>query len=501
MKIPIIVDSRLHLQADNVPASVIVGIQEALSFKNAAKEMAEKEQFWGWQDLPDTIDLWEMDDRGVLHMPRGFANTLRKGLERKGHEPVWEDNRFVDQRPGIMGGFTPANLRPYQEEAAIAMVRTTQGIYKAPPGSGKTVTALEMARRCDQPALVIVNKLEIAEQWQERAKQHIGAEMGLVGDGVMDVRELTVAMQQTLWSRRDELEQAGFFRQFGFVLLDECHHLPARTFTDILQRFDAHYRYGVSATPDLNDDAFPIILATLGPVVHETPKDLLRRMGVLKVPTVKIVKTGFTRKFFPTHNNDPKSPKGCEWQKICTRSKGQRLHRNNYDNIISALVKDPMRASVVAIEAWERYKAGGTVLVLSKRLAHLAELRDLAVGCGCPPEDAIMFTGEQDMEERGAIRRRADQGKVILFSTIADEALDIPHLDTVVLAFPGRNTKIVEQQVGRVERPHPDKLDPLIVDFEDEVSVMKGQLNDRMAMYMLEGLHVSDRQGVLQTVN
>lgn len=101
-----------------------------------------------------------------------------------------------------------------------------------------------------------------------------------------------------------------------------------------------------------------------------------------------------------------------------------------------------------------------------------------------------MFTGEQESGERMEIVARADRGRCVLFSTIADEALDIPRLDTLVLAFPGRNVEKYKQKIGRIERSHPDKLAPLVIDFSDDCSVFAGQLQERRQLYASEGLNV-----------
>jgi superfamily II DNA or RNA helicase len=482
------VSDRLYIVGAELPPRFVTAMTQDLTFKNPAKEMAEHEDLWGWRDMPDTIELWE-HWAGVWKLPRGYALKLKRLARSMGCEVEWDDHRASrDQVANLGAPIVFAPERDYQESAVLRMLEVQQGIWKAPPGAGKTVAMLEAMRRSGQVSQVVVNKLHIARQWQERCLEYLGVEMGLVGDGVMDVRDYTVVMQQTLWAKRDELRQAGFFEQPGFVGFDECHNLPAPTYTSIANWYTAKYRIGMSGTPGKSDLAMSIVESVLGHVFLETPKEMLRERGILETPAVTVVATPFKHSFWPTHRNDPDNPQGCEFVRFCTRPKSQRLHRNNYDTVVGQLVTHEGRARLVADMIYPRYDAGGCVLVLSKRLAHLELLRDMLTNVR---NDSLFdFTGAQSMERRQEIVERAEEGRCVILSTVADEALDIPRLDTLVLAFPTRNTETVKQMVGRIERPHPLKLPPLVIDFRDDVSVLRGQLNDRKIMYRAEGLRV-----------
>lgn len=481
------ISNRIAVEKIALPTKVIGEIKSALTFTNQEKLDAQKQQQGGWWKMPDVITLWDEDLHDeILYLPRGFMEQLHHGLVHYNIPFEWH---METKAPRAEYEYNEIKLRDYQDSAKGDILEQLNGVWQSPPASGKTVTVLATLAELQTKTLIVVNKKEIAEQWRDRARQFLGIEMGILGDGKDDLKDVTVAMQQTLWSRRDELQKDGFFDQWGFVCLDECHHLPARTFTDTLQRFTAHWRLGVSGTPAKHWHDLPIIEAALGPIFHVTPKKYLRDEGWLMTPKVIIHNTTFQGKFFPTHRNNIKIG-SCAY-KDCYRPKNKVIHRNNYSDIISDLITDDERNKMIAQEVASSVSQGRAVLVLSKRLDHLKRLREFTAALRGGSGRLWDFTGKQSTEERMKIQQDADDGSCVLFSTIADEALDIPRLDTLFLAFPSKNVETIRQQIGRVERPHIHKLDPIVHDYFDNLGVFKAQLSEReLHVYFAEDLEV-----------
>ena len=473
------VDNKIRIPPDSLSGAEIGRIADALTFPNPALEAAKKEMTWGWDKLPSTIRLWEAQDDGTLVLPRGFAREL---LEIK-PDIEWDDWRcHVRKDYSSWNQIVPRGQ--YQERAWESIVSAEQGVYRAPPGSGKTVTVLEAIRRTRQKAIVLVNTIGLAEQWRQRARDHFGYEPGLIGDGIWDERDVTIALIPTLWSRRDEID-SGFWDSFGFTCLDECHHATANTFYDLIQRFTSQWRIGVSATPDKNWNLKPLVDASLGPMFHETTREQLRDEGLLVIPEVFVTPTGYWFRFWPTHSRIKldSGDWGCTF-KGCPGG-AQVIHRNNYTKLVEDLIRSIPRNMIVARRIVKRSQEGRCVLVLSRRLEHLDKLKQLYEASSATGR-SIDLTGKQKREERLEIQQKAGPGDVI-FSTIGDEALDIPQLDSVVLAYPTRNTDILEQQVGRIERVYNGKLVPTVDDFADDAGPLRGQLNGRIAKYEQEG--------------
>ncbi len=485
--VEITVDRCLRFQASDLPPGILREIRAALEFENVEKKRAKKEHQGGWWKMPDRIVMHKQLGKDRVELPRGFIDQLIQGLDHHGIEFSLKDDRREPEAD--YSEATEVSLRDYQVDAAASIIRREQGIWQAPPAAGKTVTVLEVIRRLGLRALVIVDKTNIAEQWRERAREHLGIEVGLIGDGVWEEKDLTIALQQTLWARREELEKQGFFDKWGFVCLDECHHLPARTFTDTVQRFSSQFRIGVSGTPAKQWHHLPLMEASIGDIFHRTNKDLLRKGGWLMTPKVILTDTSFEKLFWPTHRCDTKTGK-CGYS-FCTRDKAKVVHRNNYTEVIKELITDRERNMGIATQIAGALDEGRCCLVLSKRLGHLDELARITKALRSTTDGLYQFTGRQSTEERMEVQAIAEQGSCALFSTIADEALDIPRADTLFLAFPTRNTGTITQQIGRIERPHPDKFDPLVFDYRDPVGVFKAQLRDRMEdVYLAENLSV-----------
>ena len=492
------VDSVLRIKSADLPRGIYPAIQAEASVPNVYKEKMRREKIGGWQRLPDKIALYGYSDEELI-LPRGMGHTLKSVLESYGHEVEWIDNRFnLHQDWGWFDDAKAVEVRDYQEKAISAIFRAEQGYWKAPPGAGKTVAVLEAVRRSRSSAIIIVNTTNIAEQWRQRAKQFLGVDVGLIGDGDFDIKPITIAMQQTLHSRGDTLEEEGFFNQWRFVCLDECHHLPAETFTEVLSRFNSKIRIGVSGTPTKQFEWKGLLEATLGPMFHETKKKDLVAGGWLVTPEVHAYHTGFTYDFFSTHEHfGYKQNKKC-LEPFCNRPVDKRRHGNNYQEMISDLALNSNRNNLIAQKIAKDVLEGHCVLVLSRRLKHLESLKNY-VGYMLDEEfmrdevELFSLTGKEDTDERMYVAEEADKGSCVIFSTLADEALDIPRIDRIHLAFPARNPDLIRQQIGRAERPHLDKKDVVVYDYVDSVGPLRNQYRERVReVYVEEGYKVNE---------
>jgi superfamily II DNA or RNA helicase len=432
------IDHKIRISCAALGEDLVMALTEALTIPNKAKEEAKKQGTWGWQQLPDTIALWSIQGRDDLVMPRGFAMDLVDGLAEIGEEIEWDDQRAFRAKFRVGHRVEP---RDHQGAAMQAILDHEQGIYKAPAGSGKTVAVLIAVWRLACKSLIIVNTKDIVWQWQERVRDFLGEHypVGQIGDGIFEVSPyITIATAQTLHSRFESLEREGFFDEFGFVCLDECHHATAETYNRVLNRFSSRYRIGVSATPDKTGD-FALATNVLGPIFHTTHP---REVKELLVPEVMRVPTKFHYGF-----------RG-----------GRGGRRSNYGPMIDALITNQARNELIVKHI--RENVGHHQLVVSKRLAHIDLLRDMLLDEDFP-DPIVTITGQDDNNSRRQAKALAEESPCVIFSTLADEAMDIPRLDRLHLPFPQKNAGLVTQQVGRVERKHPEKQDALIYDYAD----------------------------------
>lgn len=447
------VDTHLRLNPHEIPEEALGYLVTGLSVVDPDDPEAEP------------IIMVGMDSDGLLTLPRGFALKLRDGLAKMGTRVLWDDRRTITsiQRPVLR-----MTLRDYQVKGFNRMLAAQQGIYEAPPGSGKTVTASCLIGTIGMRSLVIVDKINIATQWREEYEAVTGARAGLIGDDVFDEQWVTITTRQGLWAQREMLDAHDWWSRWALVLLDECHNISSPTTREIIQRFAAFYRLGLSATPDRRDYLQLVSRSMIGEIVCRTSDDELEAAGVLVKPRVIAVKTPF---FFP-------------WKK--------RLNaQTQWQQMLKLLKEDHARNTVFAklIGA----QRGHACLIHTEHKGHAKDLAGYAMAAGWPAEKVMLLTGEQSDVERSRVRELAGDGDCVIVSTIGQEALNIPRLDRFFLVFPTKQDYAVRQMVGRIMRTHDTKDSaPIVFDFWDaRVFVLNNQFTARRGVYDRRGLKIS----------
>lgn len=363
----------------------------------------------------------------------------------------------VGQRIGAVPGFA---LRGYQRAALAAWWPHKSGIIVAPCGAGKTAIGLTAALHLPTPALVLVHTGDLLRQWKERAEA-LGIEVATVSEGNGPVRaRLVVATMQTLsmWPRRQLAEWGA---GFGLVICDEAHHVPCATLTDVLYEMPGRYRLGLTATPTRADGLTPILLGHMGPIRAEVSRQALAGAGAIIVPRVERIATAWE----PDAEAD-------------------------YVQMVTDATKDDARNIQIADLAAEAVKAGRHVLIQTERVEHARVLSRL-IGDRHGLGSVAVYGALSPKARALALERVASGACPILIATqLADEGLDLPILDTLILGVPQRNAARLEQRVGRVARPAPGKTDAIVYDLLDGGLAARLQWA-RLKVYRMMGCQVS----------
>jgi superfamily II DNA or RNA helicase len=482
--IPVYVDSHIRVDGQLLPADAMGKILDALIVANIAKREAKQRNEYGWQDIPDEIFMVEMDGDEII-MSRGFAVQLKLMLLDYNIRVKWVYGwRW---RRGTPFGKDEFSYRPHQPAAVDAMKKHLQGIYKAPTGSGKTVSALGLIWELHpRRSLILVDRINLVDQWVKRAVQHVGldeSKIGVIGSGEWSEGRITVATVQTLHRHRKRLQREGWFDKWDLVVLDECHHVTAETILYLIQQFRARVRIGMSATPD-KTGIFELALNALGEVFYETTQEELRELGILVEPEVHVVPTEFTFDFWPAHQADKKG--NCQ-KTVCKSKKPYHRHRDNYNDLKSALVTDEARNWMIGCMLHKHYE-GNVQLVITDQTTHTDELRSL-LAVEWPWMKVHILTGKQTRKQRDKIIEEIEMAgeDCVILSTIAGEALDIPLISRVHLVFPTSNPRKTEQNVGRGTRDHEDKYNTYVLDYVDwKMYVLAGQFRKRKQKCYIE---------------
>jgi superfamily II DNA or RNA helicase len=157
--------------------------------------------------------------------------------------------------------------------------------------------------------------------------------------------------------------------------------------------------------------------------------------------------------------------------------------------LLNRLVGDEDRNRKVAEIVDREIQEGNSVLVLSRRIEHLGNI------AGLMSEPSEILTGKRKKSDRIEIldRFRSGELRCLLSTQLADEALDVPRLNRVVLTFPGKHEGRLIQQIGRALRAHPDKKDAKIYDMVDNVGVLRHQWTQRRRTYKQNGIPIKGR--------
>lgn len=541
MAVPVRVAGELIIRVEDLPASLAAEIRAALTFPNEERIKALEVRRFGAWDMPETVSLWREESRRggerVLCLPRGFARSLSAGMADAGQEIEW-----VDERSRVMaapGYWRPMLLRGYQAEAAAAMLTAEQGVYVCPAGGGKTIAMLGTAALAGMRTLWITDKAYLADQTRERAAAEyldkactvrgLGLSLdlshpraiGMIGQNTWEERDFTVALRQSLWSRKWELDPTGWWSQWGAVIVDEVHHASGETLGELCRAVPAAIFLGGSATPAKSEIRGMIVFSLVGPVIHETPRERLYAEGILMKPSVKRYNTGFEADFWPDHDSslDDNGQVTCLVPGCPKSKKGQQhSHRNNYSSVLKKLVESKERNELIADEIVS--ERGHVHLIYSRQLKHLDLLRKACEAAGWDgqifyirgeenatgqaqqiakaiqaggrwkfvPDDKSKKSGTWEQVEKAIDGKR----EALVFSTVAEEGMDIPPMDRVHLVFPGKQDAATVQIIGRVERVADGKEDAVVKDYHDPVSVFQGHANDRYRVYVAQGYEVED---------
>ena len=426
-----------NLRLKNIPPDLLAILTEKLEILNPKWLENERMRRWN-RDTPQVLRFYDKVGSSGLWIPRGFMRQLIL-LCRK-HDIQYQ---IDDRRRNL----TPANfdfngkLRPFQQVAVDRMLTKDFGTLSSATGSGKTIMALYMIAKRRQPTLIIVHTKDLAAQWTLRIESFLGigaAKVGLIGGGKKAPGEkITIALVQSLYKCVEEVAE-----QIGFLVVDECHRCPSRTFTEAVTGFDSKYMLGLSATPWRRDKLSKLIFWHLGDVHHEVDKKHLIRTGDVLPAEVIVRETSFKPHYDPI---------------------------NEYSKMLSELTADTDRNVLIAGDvARETATSAGICLVLSDRKAHCENLRALLKFRFKVESD--LLTGDLNMEERQKVIERLNQERVkvvVATGQLMGEGFDCRNLSTLFLATPIRFSGRVLQYLGRVLRPAPGKKTARVFDYVD----------------------------------
>ena len=420
--IDIVLDSGINFPIQSLSKSFISKLKSFASFENPQIKLllSLRKPLY---NTPKYLKGYE-ESSEFLKLPRGLKEKLFEYLNYNLVQYKIIDNRVFENIETKKILFT---LRAEQEDAIKEILKYDSSICVAPPGFGKTLIGAKIFEQRAVKTLIIVNKNMLLDQWISRFVDYFGykkSDIGFLGKSQNRLNgNIDIATMQSLNNIPELVEN------YTQVIVDECHHIPALTFEQIVKNFKGKYILGLSATPNRKDELDPILYQQLGNISYEYKKPKTHTNRLL------VIKTEFTSS------------------------------ADNYAAIINELVSNEDRNRQIVKTIKENIDR--KILLLSDRIEHLNLLENIL------KEENIDFVsvhGSQNKKEQVENMQKVKTSSLILAtSSFFGEGIDFPHLNTIIFATPISFYGRLIQYLGRIGRGNQECL---AIDFLDSKNAM-----------------------------
>lgn len=440
----------------NAPSSVIQQAIAANTFENPTYRSNLEHGRSNWNTEP-LIKTFKYHDDGLI-LPLGYLKELKQTVKQNG-----EEFSIIDDRVRVNASFKSlrgVTLRPYQERAVGAALKHSSGTIVSPTGSGKSLIGLSIIQQQQQKTLILVHRTDLLKQWCKVIHDRLSVKPGIISGRDWNIdSDIVVGMIQTLSSRQEAVEEIS--RSFGLILVDECHHLPAQTFYDIIGNFYAKYRYGLSATPQRRDGLEPIIYRAVGSPIANIHREEVESIGATVPIHVQVINTLFR-------------PTRCEsWQDYQTALSTNEGRAELVVNMIQSL-DEP-------------------TLCLVDRKEHAKYISKKLTEAGC---DHVVAHGSLTKKNREQAMVNMKKSKITVGTTsLLGEGLDVPGWSNLILGSPISSEIKLLQAIGRVARAAPGKERAFAYDLRDDCAFSGASFNKRKSIYEAHNFFIeSNRQ-------
>jgi len=321
------------------------------------------------------------------------------------------------------------------------------GLLDVEPGKGKTVMALNIISKLKRKTLVIVHKTFLMNQWIERIETFLpNAKVGRIQGDIIDIenKDIVLGMLQSLSNKEYD---SKIWDQFGLCVFDECHHLSAEVFSNIMINVVTNYNLGLSGTMERKDGLSKVFHYFIGPVIHKEKTDISCEV------IVKAIKL----------NNEE------IFEDVKTDQRGNPLYslminKLNYDYRVNLIIN--ILVNELKINDKQQ------IMILAQTKSLLDNLYDKLI---LNNSNVGFYVGGMKEE-----KLKESEGKQIILGTyaMASEGLDIKTLTTLIMATPKSD---VCQSVGRILRSKHSN--PLVIDIIDNHVILKNQFKKREVYY------------------
>ena len=459
------IENQIYINKSNLLPKEITYLKRLASFTNPKfYELQKLRMPIFYETTPRIISCFEEGDT-YLVLPRGCmdkikeickASKVRLILKDKREKGTPTDYKFI------------GTLDKKQEKAMNQLLLHDIGVLSAATGFGKTVISAKIISELKTNVLIIVNRNNLLEQWKEKLSYFLGIskkEIGQIGGGKENLNgKLDIASFQSLY-KRENLDE--LVKNYGLVIVDECHHVAAFSFERVLKSMRAKHVYGLTATPTRKDGWHKIIYMQCG--------DIRCRVN----------------------NKDSKSSKKVIVRKTNYRyAPLEEMETISFSEILNDMSHNELRNSIILQDVKQSVADGRIPIVLTERLEHLNILKQKLEELQVPVVIYKGNMGKKKTKEMQEIIQNADknqQARIILAtSSSIGEGFDDSRLDTLFLTMPVSWKGRIIQYVGRLHRNHKDKEELIVYDYLDNMKILERMYYKRIKGYKASGYEIEE---------
>ena len=467
----------LYIPLRQSSSKVLNHLKRIASFRNPEFYSRQAMRFSTYS-TPRIISCAEITDE-YLALPRGCEDAVISLFKEKGVAYQIEDKANHGKRISV---HFDGILRTEQQEAVDALACQNTGVLYATTAFGKTVAGIGLIARHGVNTLILVHNNALRDQWVKRINEFL-----VIYDMPEEVpnkrgRKKTLSPVGTLSSSGNSLhgiidiallqscvsdnEVKPFVRDYGMVIADECHHISAVSYEQVMKAVNAQYVYGLTATPFRQDGHQPILFMQCGPIRYTADAK------------AQMKSQNFSRLLVPRYT---------QFRPIGDESL-------TYTKMEKQLVEDECRNLFIVKDVVEVLKEGRSPIILTSRTAHVETLAGLLEPY-CT--NIITLVGSESIKEK---RQKMEQllsippsEPLVIVATgkYVGEGFDYARLDTLFLASPIAGKNMVNQYTGRLHREFESKQDVLVYDYIDiRIPVCESMYRKRLRGYASIGYRI-----------